>query len=240
MTRATVWLAIVLPLMSPHVSQAQPPANESHWGVSASVIPRWHFPRPLGDIWDIDTDMRGTELRVGIVRGSDLGGDVGFSFVKKLVDDDSVVDLRQSSCVQLPGGRVQCARGAYHVTRDAAMTGLEAHLFMPFGRIADRVQIGGTFAAGIARIDGNADRYLEHLVIDGTNVGTVTDPLGRGPFKESLKQFPQDWKVAPIGRAELSVGVVVRPGMKLRVSGGLNFPGYNLVNVHIHYLFGAQ
>jgi hypothetical protein len=132
--------------------------RESHWGASASVVPRWTLPRVLADIWEMDTDMRGSELRIGVVRGSDLGGDVGVSFVKKLVADDAVVYLRESACVEVPTGGSRCARGAYHVTRDAGMTGVEAHLRAPFATIRQRVQIGVAFAGGIARIDGMSDR----------------------------------------------------------------------------------
>jgi hypothetical protein len=111
---------------------------------------------------------------------------------------------------------------------------------MPFGRIGDRVQIGGTFAGGVARIDGNAERFLEHLVIDGTTVTVATDSLGQGTFKATLQDLPQNWSVEPIGRVELGVGVLLRPGMKLRFSGGVNFPGYHVVGLHMQYLFGAR
>jgi hypothetical protein len=219
---------------------AQDAGYASHWGVSGSLVPRWEFPRPLMDIWNLDTDMKGTELRVGIVRGSDLGGDWGVSFVKKAIDDESVVQLRQRSCVQLPGGRSECARGAYHVTRDAGMTGVEAHLFMPFATIKRRVQIGATFAGGVARIDGTSDRFLEHLVVNGSTATRATDHLGEAPFKQTLQDLPQDWRVVPIGRAELGVGVLMRPGLKIRASGGINFPGYHRAGIHLQYLFGAR
>jgi hypothetical protein len=79
--------------------------RERHWGVSGSLVPRWEFPGPLADVWNLETDMTGSEFRIGVVRGSDLGGDWGVSFVKKTVKDDSVVQLREQACVQLPSGR---------------------------------------------------------------------------------------------------------------------------------------
>jgi hypothetical protein len=221
-------------------AQEPDPGRESHWGVSGSLIPRWEFPRALAEVWNLDTDMKGSEFRVGIVRGSDLGGDWGVSFVKKVIDDDSVVQLREQACVQLPGGSAQCARGAYHVTRDAGMRGVEAHLFMPFGTIKRRVQVGATFAGGVAEIQGTSNRFIEHLVVNGSRVTLATESIGSGPFKETLQDLPQDWKVVPIGRVALGVAVIAAPGFKIRAEGGVNFPGYHRVAVHAHYLFGAQ
>jgi hypothetical protein len=229
---------LVVWLMSVPAASAQ--TRESHWGVSASLVPRWQFPQALANIWNMDTDMRGSEMRVGIVRGSDLGGDVGLSFVKKFVSDGSTVFLRQSACVEVGAGQSECARGAYHVTRDAGMTGVEAHIFMPFATIRERVQIGVTFAGGVARIDGTSDRFIEHLVVNGGNVTVVTDTAGSGPFQQSLQDLPQDWDVVPIGRVELSVGYLARPGLKLRATGGVNFPGFHRIGLHVQYLFGAR
>ena len=214
--------------------------HESHWGVSASLVPHWVFPDVLANAWDLETDIVGSEFRVGVVYGSDLGGDVGVSFVKKHVADESFVNLRENACVQVPGSGPQCARGTFHITRDAGFTGVEGHVFMPFVNIRQRVQIGGTFAGGIARIDGTVDRFLEHLVVNGSNVTRVTDSLGEGTFKETMRDIPQEWSVTPIGRAELSVAVLVRPGLKLRGSAGINFPGFHMIGFYAQYLFGAQ
>lgn len=235
--RALVLATVIAALGAlPDTASAQ--SRESHWGVSASVVPRWSFAEPLARIWNMETDMRGTELRVGIVRGSDLGGDVGISFVKKRVDDRSLVFGREGACVDVRGQAV-CPRGAYHVTRDAGMTGVEGHLFIPFGTIRNRVQIGATFAGGIARFDGTTDRFLEHLVVSGDSVSIATESLGSGPFKEALQDIPQDWKVTPIGRVELGVGFIVAPGVKLRATTGVNFPGFHYVGLYAQYLFGS-
>ncbi len=218
---------------------AQTEGYKDHWGVSASFVPRWRVPSQLADLWDIETDMRGSEVRAGIVRGRDVGGEWGVSFVKKTVDEGSTVQLRRSACVQLPSGSPQCARGAYDITRDAGMTGVEAHLFIELATIR-RVGIGVAFAGGIARLDGTSDRFLEHLVVNGSAVTAVTESLGIEPFKETLQGFPESWRVVPIGRVELGVGVLVRPGVKLRATSGVNFPGYHRIGMHIQYLLGAK
>jgi hypothetical protein len=120
------------------------------------------------------------------------------------------------------------------------MTGVEAHVFMPFATIRERVQIGATFAGGVARMDGTSDRFIEHLVVNGGSVTVVTDTAGSGPFQQSLQDLPQDWDVVPIGRVELGVGFLLRPGVKLRATGGVNFPGYHKLGLHLQYLFGAN
>jgi hypothetical protein len=240
MTRALRAVCGVMFGMVACVPAAAAQSNESHWGVSASLVPSWSFPRALAEVWNMETDMRGSELRVGIVRGSDRGGDVGVSFVKKRVADDSTVFLREAACIEAPDGKTACARGPYHITQDAGMTGVEAHIFMPFATIRQRVQIGATFAGGIARIDGSAERFLEHLVVNDGTIAVVTDAMGTGTFKATLQDIPQDWKVVPIGRAELAVAFLVRPGLKLRATGGVNFPGYHTIGFHAHYLFGAD
>ena len=239
MTRTMLKCAIcALCFMAAGVSSAEAQDYKSHWGVSGSLVPRWSFPKVLADTIDVETDMQGHEFRVGIVRGSDAGGDWGVSYIKKLVDDDSVVQHRKTACVQMSGAAAECSRGAFDVTRQARMTGVEAYLFMPFADIK-RVQIGGTFGAGVAKLEGSSDRYLEHLVVNGSTVAKSTEHLGEVAFRDTL----HDWKklsYLPIGRAELSVGVLLRPGLKVRASGGVNFPGYHRVSVHAHYLFGAR
>ena len=87
-------------------------SRESHWGISAAIVSRWDFPDVLADVWNLETDMRGAELRAGVVRGSDGGGDWGISFVKKTVENGSTVQLRENACVEVLAGTPRCARGS--------------------------------------------------------------------------------------------------------------------------------
>lgn len=230
-----VVVAAVVLLVGASTGLAQD-ARQSHWGISASLVPRWSFPDALADVWDLESDMTGSEFRAGVVRGSDGGGDWGVSFVKKTIDDNSVVQLREQACVQLPGGAAECARGAYHRTRGAGMRGVEAYLFMPFATIR-RTQIGVTLAGGVAQIQGTSDRFIEHLIVNGSTVTRGTDSIGAAPFKETFQELPQDWTVTPIGRVELGVGYLVAPGFKIRASAGVNFPGFHRIGFHAQYLF---
>ena len=191
-------------------SAAEAQDYKSHWGVSGSMVPRWSFPRALADTIDIETNMQGTEFRAGIVRGSDAGGDWGVSFVKKLVDDDSIVQHRQTACVQMAGVRRSARAAPIDVTQQARMTGVEAYLFMPFADIK-RVQIGrhvraGRGQAGRARATASSSTWWS---TDATATAD-TEAVGEVPFRDTF----HDWKELspfPIGRARARRGRARQP-----------------------------
>jgi hypothetical protein len=47
-----------------------------------------------------------------------------------------------------------------------------------------------------------------------------------------------DW--APVGRAELAVAALVGERLKVRVSGGFNMPGFQVVSLSFSYLLGQD
>jgi hypothetical protein len=51
--------------------------------------------------------------------------------------------------------------------------------------------------------------------------------------------FP-DWMqtITPLGRLELAAGLILAPGLKLRASGGVSFPGYHKLGITLVYLAG--
>lgn len=208
----------------------------SHWGVGGSIVPRWEFLQPIAELMDIATDAEGSEMRIGVVRGRDLGGDWGVMFIRKKVDDGSIWQLGEGACVQTTPAASVCTRGTYHLTRNAQLTGVEIYRFIPFGTIARRVQPGVTIAGGIGRLEGETDRFIEHLQVSGTGAGSLIETLGPGLFRETVRDF----EVIPIGRVEVGVGVIVAPGLKVRVSAGVSFPSVHVFSVHAHYLFGAR
>ncbi len=76
----------------PHDAGAQD--RRTHWGVSAGFAPRWTASATWVErLYAADTiDWAGGDLRVGVVRGSDLGGDWGVAFVKRSLEDGGVYD----------------------------------------------------------------------------------------------------------------------------------------------------
>ena len=196
-------------------SDASAQDRRSHWGVTVGFSPRWMTPglldTALEKLWDESgIHFSGSEFRAGVVRGSELGGDAGLSFVRRPFDDGS--------------GFVR-EHGVMYGTRGVVLTGVEAHKFTPFGTIRDRVQIGLDYGAGVGVFDGVVDETVDVCTRE-VSVGDTLDPWGIG--------------IVPIGRVELAVAVIVAPGLKVRAKGGVNFPGVQTFSVSASYLFGAR
>lgn len=226
-------LAIALACAFPAFARAQ---DRSYWGVGGSIVPRWEFLQPVAELMDVATDAEGREFRVGVVRGRDGGGDWGVMFLRKQINDGSIWQLSEGACVQTTPATSVCTRGTYHVTRHAQLTGVEVYRFIPFGTIGRRVQPGVTIAGGVGRLEGDSDRFIEHLQVSGTGVGSLTESLGPGLFRDTVPAL----EVIPIGRVEIGVGVLLAPGLKVRASGGISFPTVHVFSLQAHYLIGAR
>jgi hypothetical protein len=61
--------------------------RQARWGVGFSFTPTWEITDQLTNLFDLDEgeslSLTGTELTIGVVRGSTRGGDWGVSFVRK-------------------------------------------------------------------------------------------------------------------------------------------------------------
>ena len=139
--------------------------RRSHWGVTVGFSPRWMtsglLDTTLEKLWDESgIHFSGSEIRAGVVRGSELGGDAGLSFVRRPFDDGS--------------GFVR-EHGVRYGTRGVVLTGVEAHKFTPFWAIRDRVQIGLDYGAGVGVFDGVVDATVGEV-----SVGGALDPWGIG------------------------------------------------------------
>lgn len=191
--------------------------RRSHWGVTVGFSPRWAtadvLDTTLEKLWNGSSfDFSGSEFRAGFVRGSELGGDAGVSFVRRPFNDGS--------------GFVE-HDGVRYATRGVILTGVEAHKFTPFGTIRDRVQIGLDYGAGVGLLfDGAVDATAADGAVLDVSVRDALDLRGIG--------------VAPIGRVELAVAVIAVPGLKVRAKGGINFPGVQTFSISVNYLFGAR
>ncbi len=137
-------LAAALSILAGVSLEAGAQSRRSQWGLLLGATPAWTTPAAarasLESLWGgTEIDFSGTALRVGLVRGSELGGDAGLSFVRRSFADGS-------SLVAEDGNR--------YATYGVVLNGIEIHKFSPFGTLRERVQIGLDFGAGLGFFRG--------------------------------------------------------------------------------------
>lgn len=202
----------------PAAAQAQ--IDDTSWGITAGVSPRWSIPGTmLAELFDATTlDVKGPEFRVGIIRGTTLGGEWGISLIHKRLSKESRFEIEGPDDVLLV------------VADDAELLGLELHRFFPFARAGERLQVGINLGGGIAQLRG---------FVTGTYRGiTSTDFTLRFPEAFATAGREIDW--LPLARAELGAAALVGERLKLRVSGGFNMPGFQVVSLSFSYLLGQD
>ena len=223
-------------LMAAGAASAQQ-QEPSSWGVSGALAPLWKVPadqKIFTALFDADqVNVNGSEFRVGFVRGRMLGGDWGVSFLRRRIDDGSTVSRGMDEFAGF-------TTGEFITTRNVVMNGVEVHKFAPFVTIKERVQVGLTFGGGIGQTTGVLDtRFVD---ADFTFVGNQ-NVIQRVETTEALDAkeliFPGNGLV-PLGRLELAVAGVVGHGFKVRVSGGVAYPGTETFTISGVYLFGAK
>src|SRR5688500_9777489 len=141
MTMRIGLLLCVCVLALPAGAQAQ--IDDTSWGITAGVSPRWSMPGTLlANLFDATTlDVKGPEFRVGVIRGTTLGGEWGLSLIHKRLSKESTIEVEGSDSVVTV------------LADDAEMLGVEVHRFFPFAR-AGRVQIGVNLGGGVAQLRG--------------------------------------------------------------------------------------
>jgi len=214
-------------LMSPVAAQAQ--ARRTYWGVSGSITPSWDVPSQFKTLFNADDlTFTGSDLSIGFVRGSILEGDWGVSFVHRKVSDDSTVSrLKPAECATC---------GTSLTMSGTTMTGVEIHRFAPFATIRQRAQIGINIAAGVASLDGTVHQRLVNVPRAGVIQTSTSDVSASTLFSLGGSNL----SMIPIGKIELAVAGIVGPNLKVRASGGIDFPGYDKFSLTVVYLLGAK
>ena len=199
-------------------------AAQDHWGVSFALTPTWQTGPGISRLFAADrVDMHGSEVRWGFVRGEDLEGDWGLSFVKTTIASNSSLDVDVSSC-----GRGNC--GTFLRTQEGTrMTGFEFHKFEPFKTWRDRVQLGMLGGVGLARMQG---QIYKRTTTDNSDVESFDTSVG--------ELFPPSTTVVPLLRMELAAAVIVVPGLKVRASGGFAMPGCHTFGFSFLYLIPTR
>lgn len=222
--------------------------DATRWGVTGSFAPSWKIAEQLSDLLvAVDRDVQasavniqGSEFRIGVARGRELGGDWSVSLVRKRFDRDShVAQMDRFPTVDARGRFVEQTEGFSYTLDNVTLTGIEYQRFRPFATIKERVQVGLTYGAGVGWLGGEA-RGIE-FGFDGTRqverpAGALFDEGEVGLF--SVMDYTL--KPVPLARLELSVAGLVLPGVKVRASGGFNFPGYQVGSLSVVYLFGSR
>ena len=140
-------------LLYPSFAEAQ----DSHWGGTFSFVPEWKaIPEIYEQIWSVDGFApNGKEFRIGVVRGSDRGGDWSVTFVRNWFQTDRVFDNTSPQQFTNPDGiEVGRAGFVYSVPGDIEYIGVKFEKFTPFVTIRNRVQVGITYGGGIGSLRG--------------------------------------------------------------------------------------
>jgi hypothetical protein len=220
-------------------------AQDSSWGVIGGFTPTWRVPdNAIRNLFDARAvDLTGSELRIGVVRGRDFGGDWGVSLIHKRFKEGSTVT--READFDLQAGTYPALLG--FTTNDTTLLGVELHKYANFGTIKERVQIGMIFGGGIGQLRGTVNRAA--IVFDGISTTGDEDDLGQEITRVSDNDIAATELFAPLGfeieyvplfRTELAVTGILAPGFKVRASGGFNMPGTQIFSVSAIYFFGQR
>ena len=213
---AALLVAALFALPAPAFAQLDNPS----WGISVGFAPLWKVPDQLRTVLGADTlDIRGREFRVGLIRGTTLGGEWGVSLVHKRLAKDSKVAVRQSNDI------------ISVVTNDAEMLGFEVHRFFSFVRIG-HAQIGVNVGGGLAEMRGFVTGSVQSA--GGT---AISAPIG---FSELFTLAGTNLSVLPLARVEIAGAGLIGDRVKVRVGGGFNMPGIQVASVSVSWLMGRD
>lgn len=195
-------------------------AAQDLWGVTFSLTPSWETGPGVNRLFGADrVDMEGSELRFGFVRGYDISGDWGVSFVRTTIADESSLDLDVAPC-----NRGNC--GTFLRTIEPTrLTGFEIHQFQPFKTWKERVQLGMVGAVGLGWMRG---QVYKRTTSEQGDVESFEAQAG--------ELFPPSKHVVPLLRLEIAAAAIVVPGLKVRASGGFAMPGYHRFGLTFVYL----
>ena len=208
-------------LVAPRAALAQ--IDNTSWGLVAGFSPRWQVPAVVeGRFETSDLHIAGHEFRIGVVRGTTFGSEWGVSLVHKRVNTASTVTVDGSSGV------------ARFVTEDAEMLGVEVQRFMPFASVGRRAQVGVNLAGGFGQLRGFVQGEYQPRSPGAQSATALV------PTRDIFEYAGRDIRWLPLAKAELGVTALVGDRLKVRVSSGLNLPGFQVVNMSFSYLLGED
>lgn len=211
--RIAVVIVSVLSVASQAVAQDQ-------WGVDVALTPSWQSGPGVKQLFSADdVDLQGSAMRIGFVRGMDLGGDWGLALVNTTIAENSSLDFDVAPCDRGNCGTFLRTVGRTH------MTGFEFHQYQPFKTWRERVQIGMVGAVGLGWLRG---QVYKRTTTNQSDVESFDAPAG--------EFFPPSKSVMPLASLEIAASGVVVRGVKVRASGGFAMPGYHKFGLTFIYL----
>jgi hypothetical protein len=219
MTNALAMIGVVATLLLFAPSRAAAQIDDTSWGITGGVSPQWAMPGEwLAGLFDATTvDVKGPEFRVGVIRGTTNGGEWGVSLIHKRLSKESTIEVEGTNDLLTV------------IADDAELIGVEVHRFFPFAR-AGRVQIGVNLGGGIAQLRG---------FVTGRQTGVTTTDFTL-PFPEAFVVTGREIDWMPLGRAEIGAATLIGDRLKVRVSGGFNMPGFQIISLSFSYLLGQD
>lgn len=195
-------------------------AAQDQWGVNVSLTPSWESGPGVKQLFSADrVDLQGSQVRIGFVRGMELSGDWGLSFVNTSIADNSSLDVDVAPC-----SRGNCGTFLRTVGR-ARLTGFEFHQYQAFKTWRDRVQIGMVGAVGLGWLRG---QVYKRTTTEDSDVESFNADAG--------ELFPPSKSVMPLASMEIAVSGIIVRGVKVRASGGFAMPGYHKFGLTFIYL----
>ena len=186
--------------------------EQTLWGVSASFVPNWTAPESFKMFHRADeVNLSGSAFRIGVTRGTWLGGDSGWSFFRQ--------HLKTGSSLEKDGAR-------YRTGRATTLSGVQYHRFAPFTTIRERIQVGILVAAGFGWYRGTVTRNDEEVEASGLSVLARDDEDNR-------------WVPAPMMKLAGAATVLAGAGVKGRVTFGYGLFTGREIGFDIVYLVGG-
>jgi len=233
---------LALTALCPTLLPAQTAEKAVLWGIAASVTPRWSAAGVVKNYLEADQyDISGPEFTVGFVRGQSMGAEWGISLVRKSVQEGSTSRFGTSSICLLQ----ECVeQSTTFVAKNVSLLGVEAHKFFNLVTIRRRVQIGVNVAAGVVHVSGQAEKTRRYPT-------AAADPVTGKPHLQQVAEVSvvdggqlfsggNEVSYAASVKVEAGVGFILTRNLKVRVTGGVDFPGYDIVSFHVIYLFGRR
>ena len=232
---------VVFQIVSVCQAGAQP--AQERWGITGTFVPSWVAMDDLKILWSgaQTLDYGGSEFRIGLLHGKELGGDWSVTYIVRNVREGSTIDGTETS--DFGSGPPMKYGSLYSVepSSPVKIRGIEGQKFSPLVTIRNRAQIGLVFGGGIGWYHGLMTAH--NYDVDFTNGPPPTyQPIV--VQKETVTQVEAKdifaMSFVPMGRVELAASAIVAPGLKLRVSGGFSFPNTQVFSLTVNYLFGAK